>query len=102
MSLKTLILLVAVLFILSFVCVWLSVHSMDGYVDCRLDEPFMHDSFPADPLPNNCASGLRLLMQTLFGYFAIAFGFATVLLPIFIRWRQRKFSNSEIDSIDNL
>ena len=85
--------------ILAFFCSRGSVHLMDGYVDCHLEEPFFNDAIPALPLPDNCASQVRLLMQTLVAYFAIAFGCLSVLLPIFIRRHQQKSVAAEVEGL---
>ena len=62
----------------------ISNSSMIGYVDCRLGEPFFNHTIPAAPLPDNCASNLRMLMRTILNYFAIAFFLISVGLPLYI------------------
>ena len=65
-----------------------SAHMMSGYVDCRLGEPFFNHTIPAPHLPDNCASNMRMLMQTLSGYFATAFILLAIGMPIFIGWKE--------------
>lgn len=62
----------------------ISSYSMSGYVDCRLGEPFFNHTIPALPLPDNCASKVRLLMHTVLNYFAVAFILISVGLPLYI------------------
>lgn len=62
----------------------ISNYSMNGYVDCRLGEPFFNHTIPAAPLPDNCASELRMLMHTVLNYFVVAFFLVSVGLPLYI------------------
>jgi hypothetical protein len=64
-----------------------SAHMMSGYVDCRLGEPFFNHTIPAPHLPDNCASNMRMLMQTLSRYFAFAFILLAVGTPLFFGWK---------------
>ena len=62
----------------------ISYYAMSGYVDCRLGEPFFNHTIPALPLPDNCASKVRMLMHTVLYYFAIAFFLISVGLPLYM------------------
>jgi hypothetical protein len=77
-----------ILLLLAVLFAAVSAYMMSGYVDCRLDEPFFNHTIPAPPLPDNCASSMRMLMNTLSSYFAIAFILLAVGMPFFIGWKE--------------
>lgn len=72
---------------------------MREYQDCRLDEPYFNHTIPSAPLPNNCASGTRMLTQALLQHTAIALFCLSILLPFFINWRQQRLDKNENDLI---
>jgi hypothetical protein len=93
MDSKQILLMSALIILLSIGSFWLSNVVMQGYQDCRLDEPFFRHT-PNTPLPNNCASGVRLLLQVVLGYFG--FGILLLLLiPFFINWQQEQSTENE-------
>jgi hypothetical protein len=83
---------------LSAGCFWFAYNRMNGYQDCRLDEPFFHHTIPAEPLPDNCASGLRMLSAKLAEYFGFGILFL-LLVPFFINWRETRREKMPADKI---
>ncbi len=86
--------LVITFFSMAIASAVISVYLMSGYTDCRLSEPFFNHTIPAAPLPDNCASNMRMLMQTFFSYFSFTFIVLSVGVPFFVSWRDSKSDGS--------
>jgi hypothetical protein len=81
------VLLTVTFLLLAILFATISAYLMSGYIDCRLGEPFFNHTVPAPPLPDNCSSNMRMLMQTLSRYFAFAFILLAVGTPLFFGWK---------------
>ena len=76
--------LVITFFSMAIASAVISVYLMSGYTDCRLGEPFFNHTIPAAPSPDNCASNMRMLIQTLFSYLSFTFIVLSVGIPFFV------------------
>ena len=99
MNLRQIVPITAIIVFFSFGSIWLSNYIMREHQDCRLDEPYFNHTIPSTPLPNNCASGTRMLTQALLQYIAIALILLPIFLPFFINWRQQRLGKDENDLI---